>query len=131
MLILSAVQILKADRHFSLIPPSYNTADFSIPPLILQLLLENAVKHNIVSQNKPLMVEIIQNKDRITVRNNLQEKKSVSYSSEVGLDNIVNRYKYFTDQKVEIIKNNEEFVVEIPLIKNEKIQHTQVHKQTK
>ena len=91
---------------------------YSIPPLIIQLLVENAVKHNIISQNKPLKVDIIQDGDSIIVKNNLQEKKSVSYSTEVGLDNIVNRYKYFTDKKVEISKTASEFMVEIPLIKN-------------
>jgi len=82
------------------------------------LLLENAVKHNIVSQNKPLKVDIVQNGEHIVVRNKLQVKKSVSYSSEVGLDNIINRYKYFTDKKVEITKTDTEFIVEIPLLKN-------------
>ena len=93
------------------------TNGFSIPPLILQLLLENAVKHNIISQTKPLTIDVIQNNDKIMVKNKLQLKRSISYSSEVGLDNIVNRYKYFTDNEVVIKKTDLEFIVEIPLIK--------------
>ena len=53
----------------------------------------------------------------IVVKNNLHLKRSLSYSSEVGLDNIINRYKYFTDREVEIKKTESEFVVKIPLIK--------------
>ena len=87
-----------------------------VPPLIMQLLIENAVKHNIVSQNKPLTIDIFQKDNLIIVKNNLQEKRSTSYSTEVGLDNIINRYKYFTDNKVAISKTETEFIVEIPII---------------
>ena len=96
-----------------------NIDGFFLPPLIMQLLIENAVKHNIVSKSKPLTLDIFQSDDSITIKNNLQEKKSISYSSEVGLDNIVSRYKYITERKVEIIKTEHEFIVKIPLIKQD------------
>lgn len=73
-------------------------------------------------------MEILQQGDSIVVKNNLQEKKSVSYSSEVGLDNIVNRYKYFTEKKVEINKTETEFIVKIPLIQPIETEQSEIEK---
>lgn len=99
-----------------------NLYRLEIPPLSLQMLIENAVKHNIVSQKKPLKI-ILKNIDNyISVKNNIQLKLTETYSSKVGLTNIKNRFKYLTDKEVILIENEEYFEVRIPLIdKNERI----------
>jgi len=89
---------------------------FCIPPLTLQMLIENAVKHNIVSQKKPLHIDVKSEGNYILIRNNMQLKITESYSSKVGLSNIKNRFKYLTDSSVEIITNENYFEVKIPLI---------------
>lgn len=91
--------------------------NFNIAPLTLQLLIENAVKHNIISKRRPLQINISATEDSLIVKNNLQTKKTKEYSSELGLKNIESRYSFLTDKNVEILKNNQEFIVKIPLIK--------------
>lgn len=89
---------------------------YKIPPLTLQMLIENAVKHNIVSAKKPLTINILSEEDYIIIRNNIQYKYSETYSSNVGLSNIKNRFKYLTDKQVVINNDNSIFEVKIPLI---------------
>lgn len=91
--------------------------DFKIAPLTLQLLIENAVKHNIISKKYPLQINISTINDSLFVKNNLQAKQTKEYSSELGLKNIESRYAFLTDKSVEISKNSKEFIVKIPLIK--------------
>lgn len=89
-----------------------------IPPLTLQMLLENAVKHNIVSRNNPLHVRITQqDEDFIVVTNNLQRKTGEVHSNGIGLANIQERYRYISDQLVRITQNENSFSVTVPLIK--------------
>jgi hypothetical protein len=90
-----------------------------IPPLALQLLVENAIKHNIVTRSLPLHLDIIAKSDEICVTNNIQPKQG-SYSTETGLKNLVNRYLMLNGEKVKISKNDKEFAVCVPLIDNEK-----------
>ena len=90
-----------------------------IPPLALQLLVENAIKHNIVTRVLPLHIDIVANKEEICVTNNIQPKQG-SYSTETGLKNLVNRYRMLDGNKVRISKNEEKFEVCVPLIKNDK-----------
>lgn len=87
-----------------------------IAPITLQLLIENAIKHNIVSNKYPLAIEINISDKEIEVRNNLQPKKNKPYSSELGLKNIISRYKFLTEQHVEVCKTEVDFTVKIPLI---------------
>lgn len=88
-----------------------------IAPMTLQLLVENAIKHNIISQKKPLEITITSNQDAsIVVKNNLQKKNTEVISSEIGLKNIISRYAYLTGRPVEITENENEFVVKVPLI---------------
>lgn len=90
--------------------------DRNIAPLTLQMLVENAVKHNEVSKSKPLFVEIREEQQHLIVENNLQIKQNVSDSSGVGLPNIQARYRFLTDQLVETEQNTTHFRVKIPLI---------------
>lgn len=92
--------------------------NYFIPLLSLQLLIENAIKHNVVSAKKRLNITITTEGDVLIVKNNLQRKNSVEESTKVGLQNIIKRYALITDRKVEIINTETEFAVKIPLIKN-------------
>lgn len=87
-----------------------------ILPMALQMLLENALKHNVISEARPLKVRIFEVEDGAVVRNNLQLKESISDSNRVGLDNIRLRYSYLCDRKVEIEQNDEFFQVRIPIL---------------
>jgi two-component system LytT family sensor kinase len=93
-----------------------------IAPLTLQILLENAIKHNIISTDKPLHVDIsIEGNDWLVVKNNLQKKSSVESGTQVGLKNIVNRYRILSNRTVEILEEDSEFIVRIPLFKEDSI----------
>lgn len=94
---------------------------WNIPPLSLQLLLENAIKHNIASMEKPLKIFIQQTPDSLIVRNNLQPKltKEVADSG-IGLENIEKRYALLSNESPKITKTDTEFIVELPLLKLEK-----------
>jgi len=97
-----------------------NDLDKMIPPLTLHMLLENAIKHNIASKSKPLRVTINSiDGNKISVINNLQKKSTVE-STQLGLTNIIDRYKYLTDDKVSIEKSDETFKVILPLIEKER-----------
>lgn len=89
-----------------------------VVPLSLQLLMENAIKHNIVSADKPLQINVYANNGALVMSNNLQKKNQLSESTGIGLENIKNRYKLLTNRLVEVIENNQHFTVSIPLIAN-------------
>ena len=89
-----------------------------IVPLSLQILFENAIKHNIISSDRPLSIIVFaENDTRLIVKNTLQKKKQSMPSTQVGLQNIKNRYAYFSDEKVEITETHQEFIVSLPLIR--------------
>ena len=87
-----------------------------VPPLILQLLIENAIKHNVVSTKYPLTIEVFYKNNRIVIRNTLRLKTSKGYSSKIGLDNIISHYDIVTDEKVTIEQTNDYFIVTIPIL---------------
>ena len=86
-----------------------------LPPLTLQLLVENAIKHNIADKESPLLIEIISNKDYLIVRNNFQPRET-SYSTKTGLHNLMKRYDMLTNNKINISSDNEVFEIHIPLL---------------
>lgn len=92
--------------------------DKKVVPLSLQLLMENAIKHNIVSADKPLHIHISSSNGSIVVDNNLQVKQQVAESTGIGLENIRNRYKLLSDKPVTVRETETNFTVTIPLIEN-------------
>ena len=86
-----------------------------IPPAVLQLLVENVVKHNFFTTKKPLEIKILASEKTITVRNLVQPKEVVDTSTGIGLQNISDRYK-FLNQSIQIIDQEGVFEVVLPLI---------------
>lgn len=87
-----------------------------ILPMALQMLLENALKHNVISEEKPLKVRIFEEEDYVVVWNNLQLKNNVSDSNNVGLGNIRLRYSYLSEKPVTIENSDHFFQVKIPML---------------
>ncbi|ULQ58310.1 histidine kinase [Flavihumibacter rivuli] len=96
------------------IDPNSNNA--LLPPLTLQLLVENAVKHNTVGKRNPLVIEIIAEGDSLMVRNNLQRKTIKVESSKIGLSNIAEKYRLINKSSIEIKEDPGFFMVKVPLI---------------
>jgi hypothetical protein len=90
-----------------------------VAPLSLQMLIENAIKHNIVSKEKPLKIKILEDGNFLTIENNLQEKKTFEKSTKVGLQNIINRYRLLTEREVEVWNDSISFCVKLPLLKKQ------------
>ena len=93
-----------------------NTMDRFIVPLSLQILLENALKHNIASKKQPLIITFNVEGNTLIVRNNLQPKIEPSTSTKTGLSNIRSRYKLLVNKDIEVIESDEEFIVKLPII---------------
>ena len=98
------------------IPERASNPEARVVPLSLQLLLENAVKHNSVTPNKPLQITIEEVDGQLQVRNNLQPKQVVKKGSGVGLRNIQQRYAILSNKPVSIQKTATEFIVRIPML---------------
>lgn len=98
------------------IPDSAQNPESKVVPLSLQLLLENAVKHNVVTSTKPLHIKIYEADGNLIVENNLQPKQIVKKSTGVGLSNIQQRYKLLTQRKVKINQHSKQFSVAIPVL---------------
>lgn len=90
-----------------------------IAPSTLQLLIENAIKHNEVSKISPLSIDIYQSKGHLVVENTIKLKEQEVESSYVGLANIKNRYAFLSEENPLIIHSNGKFTVKIPLIEVE------------
>ncbi|WP_225034825.1 histidine kinase [Winogradskyella sp. SM1960] len=98
------------------IPDKASNPESKVVPLSLQLLLENAVKHNMVTSSKPLHVKIYEDGNHLVVMNNLQPKQIVKKSSGVGLENIKQRYQLLSNKKVHINQREKDFAVAIPML---------------
>lgn len=102
------------------IHPNGTSHELFIVPLTLQMLVENAVKHNIISKTKPLNIEISCDDDQyISVSNNIQKKITSEPSTGFGLQSIRSRYALLIHKKVQIEETETAFKVRIPILKNE------------
>ena len=98
------------------IPAQSKNPESKVVPLALQLLLENAVKHNMVTPSRPLHIKIYEQDQQLIVENNLQPKQIVKKSSGVGLNNIKQRYDLLTNKKINIQQEANRFAVAIPML---------------
>jgi sensor histidine kinase YesM len=91
--------------------------NFQVAPLCIQMTVENAIKHNIISDDMPLKIEMEIEDGFVIVKNNLQKKKSMNLGKEpLGLANLKNRYAYLSGVAVEVIESDGQFIVKLPLI---------------
>jgi len=80
------------------------------------MLVENTIKHNVISADKPLTIKIETKNDTLIVTNNLQPKQTMNDSNGIGLNNIVHRYSLLTSREVEITNDGIIFSVALPLL---------------
>jgi len=98
------------------LPETISNPEAKVVPLSLQLLLENTVKHNVVSEQRPLRIRIIDKGDYLVIQNDYQKKEVLQDRQGVGLQNIINRYGIITSRRVLIEQNEKEFSVSIPIL---------------
>jgi sensor histidine kinase YesM len=107
---------VRFDDHLTIdMNVSEECMDYGLPPLTLQILIENALKHNVVSSSQRLHIEIKTDKDYLWVSNTIQLRKS-TYSTGLGLNNIKMRYSFLTDRQVIIETTGDRFMVKVPLL---------------
>jgi hypothetical protein len=94
-----------------------NYQNLQVIPLGVQMLVENAIKHNIISDDMQLKIEIEIEDGHIIVKNNLQKKKTINSGKDaLGLENLKKRYSYLSDASVEIIESDGKFIIKLPII---------------
>jgi sensor histidine kinase YesM len=92
-------------------------SSYQVPPLTLQMLVENAVKHNMILKDSPLHILIMTtNSGKLVVTNNLQRKDRMVSSNKVGLTNIVKKYRLMKKEEISVRDDGKEFAVVVPLI---------------
>ena len=95
---------------------------YLLPPLSLQLLVENVVKHNVLSKNKPLEIDIFTTAgNKLVVNNNLQRRTIKAPSNKVGLENIKAKYNLLKQPGFQVMEDEKNFTVVLPLIWNNTI----------
>lgn len=87
-----------------------------VVPVTLQNLLENAIKHNTIEDEKPLWIRVYAEDDYLCVENSLQKKKFVETSNKQGLDSLKSLYGYLSDRPVIVIENHQTFIVKVPFL---------------
>ncbi|MBU2527159.1 MAG: histidine kinase [Bacteroidetes bacterium] len=115
----SYLQLMQMRFENSLVvdlPDSLSDTHWRMAPLTLQLLLENAVKHNEAGNRKPLYIRVYESEGKLVVENNFQPRENLGVSTGKGLQNIRQRYGLLTDQPIEVSQNNQKFKVSIPLL---------------
>lgn len=94
---------------------------FLLPPMVLQMLIENTIKHNEVSAEHPLNVTVRVNNHYLEVKNNLKPRLRKEPSSNTGLQNIRDRYRHYTNLPVEVLNDGLAFSVRVPLLKEQSL----------
>lgn len=92
---------------------------FLVPPISLQVLIENAIKHNEFSDADPLSITVSMQQDSLVIQNKMRPKALRKPSSKIGLQNLDERYKLITKKPITIYKTSEEFIVYLPLLKTD------------
>ncbi|MCF8235941.1 MAG: histidine kinase [Bacteroidales bacterium] len=87
-----------------------------IPPMVLEVVVENAIKHNRISTNSPLVVKLYTENNYLVVKNNIQAKKTDQDNFGLGLPNLIKRYELITGKDVIIRQTNRHFIVNLPII---------------
>ena len=87
-----------------------------IVPVTLQILIENAIKHNVINSARPLHITISAEQHYLSVRNNLQPKKLIENSNKQGLDNLTSFYKFISPKPILIAADDNSFEIKIPLL---------------
>ena len=95
-----------------------------LPPLSLQVVLENAIKHNIINETKPLKIEVFSQGTLLVVKNNIQPKFSMSTSTGLGLKNLTKRYALISLEEPVFMVETNHYLAKLPLINIEKDEHT-------
>lgn len=98
------------------IPETISNPEAKVVPLSLQLLLENTIKHNVVSQQRPLRIRIFEENGYLVVQNDYQKKEVLQDRKGVGLANIVNRYAIITSRRVQVEQTEKHFTVKLPML---------------
>jgi sensor histidine kinase YesM len=94
-----------------------SSEDFLIPPISLQTLVENAIKHNEFSEMHPLDIDVTVSSNYVIVRNPVKPKEQSAPSNKIGLNNLDNRYKLITRKNIVIENNHRVFTVKLPILK--------------
>jgi sensor histidine kinase YesM len=94
-----------------------NSEDYLIPPISLQTLVENAIKHNEFSEIHPLDIKIAISTNYVVIRNPVRPKQASAPSNKIGLNNLDNRYKLITRKNIVIENNFKYFTVRLPILK--------------
>lgn len=128
-LVLLSEELLFAEKYFSLlkirfgdsvslkVSSSIEKDNFLIPPISLQILLENAIKHNAFSERKPLVISLDIQNEKVVITNEIRKKKTKEQSSRIGLKNLNNRYMLITEKEILVKEEEKQFIVELPLLK--------------
>ena len=92
---------------------------FLVPPISLQVLIENAIKHNEFSDELPLSITVTMQDDSLIIKNKIHPKTLRKPSSKIGLQNLDERYKLITKKPITVYRTNEAFIVHLPLLKTD------------
>jgi hypothetical protein len=111
-----SLQKIRYEEKVEMDIPSVEMKKFRILPVSLQILIENALKHNSATRENPLKISIFMENEYIVVKNNLQKKLNFESSPGTGLKNLGERLRLITHKEMQIIENKDQFIVKIPLI---------------
>lgn len=89
--------------------------DKTLPPMCLQLLVENAIKHNIANKQRPLHITIFTEENHVVIKNNIN-KKETAYSTKQGLTTLQKQFRFIANKEIEITITENEYTVKVPLL---------------